>query len=113
MICSAAGKSAKAMRDDLRVLHALTESLGGTNTRELTHLSRLLRHAVKTELTARQADCFQLYFEQGFTMEQTARALSLTRGTVSKHIAKGVSRLRRVLLYSDAAAKWSRGKNAP
>lgn len=92
------------MRGELRAFRTLSGRLAdgarGSNAREREHMRLLLRRALRSELTERQALCFTLYFGDRLTMQQIADTLGLTRSTVSKHIAKGIRRLRRVLQYT-------------
>lgn len=74
-----------------------------TNRAELKTLARMLGRAVKNELTERQRTCIALYYGERRTVPEIGILLGLTRGTVSKHIHKGLDRLRRAMRYCTAA----------
>lgn len=61
---------------------------------------RLLRLAVRQELTPRQRQCVDLYFFQGMTMEEAGKALGIGKATVCRHLQKSKKRLGRALSYS-------------
>ena len=61
---------------------------------------RLLRLAVRQELTPRQRQCVELYFFQGMTMEEAGKALGIGKATVCRHLQKSKKRQGRALSYS-------------
>ena len=65
-----------------------------------SRLQRNLRLARATELTPRQAEMLQLYFDEGKTMQQIARDLGVFPSTVSRTIARAEKRLRHCLQYA-------------
>lgn len=60
---------------------------------------RLLRLAVRQELTPRQRQCVELYYFRGMTMEETGKALGIGKATVCRHLQKSKKRLGRALSY--------------
>ena len=52
------------------------------------------------ELTPRQKQMLELYFDQGMNMPQIARALDLNRSTVSRTLRRARERLYRCLRYT-------------
>lgn len=88
---------------------ALLSAIGlerGENRALLQETEQLLRRAVQEELTDRQRSCLLLYYSGQHTIPEIAAQLGLTRGTVSKHIRKGINRLRHALMYSAFGAKF-------
>ena len=65
-----------------------------------SRLQRNLRLARANELTPRQAEMLQLYFDEGKTMQQIARELGVVPSTVSRTIARAEKRLRHCLRYA-------------
>ena len=74
-------------------------SLGGDNSDERGVLKRNLSRAIREELTARQWEFVQMYFVLGMTMSEIAEARDVNVSTVSRTIARGLTRLRRCLRY--------------
>lgn len=72
----------------------------GDNSERLERLRRNLRRAREEELTPRQRELLELYFDQGMTIPQIARRLSLNRSTVSRTIRRAKERLYRCLRYT-------------
>jgi len=70
------------------------------NTQRLSRLRRNLRIARQSELTARQQQMLELYFDQGLTMAKIARELNVHRSTVSRTLQRARERLREHLQYS-------------
>lgn len=79
---------------------AYMRSIAPDNDETIERLKRNLRIARREELTPRQRQVLQLYFEQEMTMEQVARKLGITKSTVSRTIARAKSRLFRCLRYA-------------
>ena len=79
---------------------AYMRSIAPDNDEAIERLKRNLRIARREELTPRQRQVLQLYFEQEMTMEQVAQRLGITKSTVSRTIARAKSRLRRCLRYA-------------
>ena len=61
---------------------------------------RNLRKVRTSELTGRQAQMLQLYYDQGMSMPQIARELGITKSAVSRTLARGRARIKRYLQYS-------------
>lgn len=70
------------------------------NSEQLDRLRRNLRRAREQELTPRQRQMMELYFEQGLTMPQIAARLGVTTSTVSRTLRRARDRLRRCLRYA-------------
>ncbi len=58
-----------------------------------------LKRAAVGELTGRQKECVALYYARGLSQAETAKYLGITVATVSRHLKKARTRLRRVLEY--------------
>ena len=72
----------------------------GDNSEQLDRLRRSLRRAREQELTPRQRQTLELYFDQGMTIPQIARELGITKSAVSRTLARGRARIKRYLQYS-------------
>ena len=70
------------------------------NREQLNRLHRNLRAARCNELTLRQQEMLNLYFEQGLTMAEIARELDVNRSTVSRTLQRARERLKEHLQYS-------------
>lgn len=70
------------------------------NSERLERLRRNLRQARERELTPRQRQVVDLYFDQGMTIPQIAGELGLNRSTVSRTLHRAKARLYRCLRYS-------------
>ena len=70
------------------------------NSERLERLRRNLRQARERELTPRQRQLVDLYFDQGMNIPQIARELGLNRSTVSRTLRRAKARLYRCLRYS-------------
>lgn len=69
------------------------------NTRQLDRLRENLARALRQDVTDRQRQYLQLYYDQGLNMPQIARRLGVNKSTVSRTIKRGEARLRRCLRY--------------
>ena len=72
---------------------------GGDNRPELERMKRILSRAIRRELTERQRQCLVMHYLDGMKMQDVARALCLSKSTVSRHIACATSKLRKVASY--------------
>ena len=72
----------------------------GDNSEQLDRLRRSLRRAREQELTPRQRQTLELYFDQGMTIPQLAGELGLNRSTVSRTLRRARDRLYRFLRYA-------------
>lgn len=70
------------------------------NSERLERLRRNLRQARERELTPRQRQLVDLYFDQGMNIPQIAEELGLNRSTVSRTLRRAKARLYRCLRYS-------------
>ena len=62
-------------------------------------LLRAVSSAVQNELTERQKECIVLFYGQNFSVQETAKILSICPSTVSRHLKKARNRIKRVLQY--------------
>ena len=72
----------------------------GDNSERLERLRRHLRQARERELTPRQRQMLELYYDQGMTIPQIAGELGLNRSTVSRTLRRARDRLYRFLRYA-------------
>ena len=70
------------------------------NSETLERLQRNLRLAQKRELTVRQRQVLQMYFERKMRVTEIAMELSLSKSTVSRTIDRAKAKLYRFLRYS-------------
>ena len=77
-----------------------TRQNAGDNSERLERLRRNLRQARERELTPRQRQLVDLYFDQGMNIPQIAQELGLNRSTVSRTLRRAKARLYRCLRYS-------------
>ena len=70
------------------------------NSERLDRLRRGLRQARERELTPRQRQMLELYFDRGMTIPQIAEELGLNRSTVSRTLRRAKNRLYRCLRYA-------------
>ena len=72
----------------------------GDNSERLERLHRSLRQAREQELTPRQRQMLELYYERRMTIPQIAAELGLNPSTVSRTLRRARDRLRRCLRYA-------------
>ena len=77
-----------------------TRQNAGDNHEQLDRLRRNLRLAREQELTPRQRQILDLYFDQGMTIPQIAGALGVNPSTVSRTLRRAKDRLYRCLRYA-------------
>lgn len=70
------------------------------NGERLERLRRNLRRAREQELTPRQREMLDMYYDGGMTMLQIADRLGVNRSTVSRTIRRARERLYRFLRYT-------------
>ena len=70
-----------------------------TNDDQLDRLRRNLRRARELELTPRQREMLNMYYDQGMKMSQIARRLHVNPSTVSRTLRRARDRLHRCLRY--------------
>ncbi|WP_295753577.1 sigma-70 family RNA polymerase sigma factor [uncultured Oscillibacter sp.] len=70
------------------------------NAERLDRLRRNLRRAREAELTPRQRQMLELYFDRGMNIPQIAEELGVNRSTVSRTLRRGKERLYRCLRYA-------------
>lgn len=69
------------------------------NSETIERLRRNLRKAREQELTPRQQQIMELYYDQGRSMTWIARQLRINKSTVSRTLARGRARLKKYLKY--------------
>ncbi len=72
---------------------------GSDNRPERERMKRILLRAVRHELTDRQRDCLTLHYLEGMKMKDIAKAMGLSKSTVSRHISAAELKLRKVAAY--------------
>lgn len=72
----------------------------GDNSERLERLRRNLRRAREQELTPRQRQLLDLYYDQGMNIPQIAEELGINRSTVSRTLRRARDRLYRCLRYA-------------
>ena len=77
-----------------------TRQNAGDNSERLERLRRNLRQARERELTPRQRQMLELYYDQGMTIPQIAGEMGLHRSTVSRTLRRARDRLYRFLRYA-------------
>lgn len=70
------------------------------NSEQLARLRRGLRQAREQELTPRQRQMLELYFDRGMNIPQIAEKLGVNRSTVSRTLRRAKARLYRYLRYA-------------
>ena len=73
---------------------------GGDNGDRLARLRRQLRVARARELTPRQRQFLERYFDDGLTMREIAEEAGVDPSTVSRTLRRAKERLRRALQYA-------------
>ena len=73
---------------------------GEDNDLRLERLRRNLRQARAQELTPRQRQLLELYYDQGMNIPQIAGELGVNRSTVSRTLRRARERLYRCLRYA-------------
>lgn len=77
-----------------------TRQNAGDNSERLERLRRNLRQAREQELTPRQRQMLELYYDRGLNIPQIAGELGLNRSTVSRTLRRARERLYRCLRYA-------------
>jgi RNA polymerase sigma factor (sigma-70 family) len=70
------------------------------NSQRMAHLTRLLRIAREKELTDRQRQAVELYFDRGFRLKEIAAEMAVSPSTASRTLHRAKERLRRALQYA-------------
>jgi len=70
------------------------------NSERLERLRRSLRQARERELTPRQRQVLELYFDRGMNIPRIAEELGVNRSTVSRTLRRAKDRLYRCLRYA-------------
>ncbi len=72
------------------------------NSTNNTHIEKMKKHifkAVKNELTEKQRYCITEYYINSRKMVDIAKELGITPCVVSRHISRGVAKLKKTLAY--------------
>lgn len=72
---------------------------GSDNRPERERMKRVLKRAIRHELTDRQRDCLVKFYLEGMKMKEIAKELDLSNSTVSRHINAATRKLRRIASY--------------
>lgn len=72
----------------------------GDNSERLERLRRTLRQAREQELTPRQREMLNLYYDEGMNIPRIAEKLGVNRSTVSRTLTRARERLYRCLRYA-------------
>lgn len=70
------------------------------NSLSLERMRRNLRQARQQELTPRQKEFMELYYDQGYNMSQIAELTGVYCSTVCRTLRRAKERLRHVLKYT-------------
>lgn len=70
-----------------------------SNEADVRRMKRNLRLARGSELTTRQAQLVDMYFDEGMNMAEIGKRLGISKSTVSRTLARARERLRRSLRY--------------
>lgn len=70
------------------------------NSEQIQRMRKNLRQARERELTPRQRQMVELYYDRGMNVPQIALKLGLNRSTVSRTIRRAQEKLYRCLRYS-------------
>ena len=73
---------------------------GETNEEQISRLLRQLRQAREQELTSRQQEFLQLYYDQNLSMQEIATQYGIHVSTVSRTLRRARERLHHVLQYA-------------
>ena len=71
-----------------------------SNSELVLRLRQNLARARAQELTRRQQEVLQLYFDQGMNMSQIARELGVSSSTISRTVRRAKRRLYKYLKYT-------------
>ena len=83
----------------VRAMAAWMRDNAEDNSEQLTRLQRNLRSARKQELTPRQNQMLELYFDRRMNMVEIAKELGVNPSTVSRTLRRAKTRLYRCLRY--------------
>ncbi|MBR2108427.1 MAG: sigma-70 family RNA polymerase sigma factor [Ruminococcus sp.] len=70
-----------------------------SNALQRINMKKIMKKAIKNELTTKQRYCLCEHFLKGRSMKSIARELDLNPSTVTRHIQNALSRLQRVAKY--------------
>lgn len=68
----------------------------------MTRLQRALVRAMREEVTAREAQCLELYYVQGFNYRQISGKIHINVSTISRNIQRGERKINRILALAQA-----------
>ncbi|WP_099204699.1 RNA polymerase sigma factor [Scatolibacter rhodanostii] len=79
--------------------HLSNEGKASDNQVQIQRMTSAMQWAIKNELTDRQKTCISLYFFEQKSIPQIAKALSLNKSTISRHLTKGKKAIQKVVSY--------------
>ncbi|MBO5494742.1 MAG: sigma-70 family RNA polymerase sigma factor [Eubacterium sp.] len=65
----------------------------------LNSMRQTLKLIIENELSGRQYECLNMFYNEGMSQESIAKALHISQPTVSRHIATAKSTINRTLGY--------------
>lgn len=71
----------------------------GDNKERIEKMKKHLYTAIKQELTQRQSYCIIEYYLNGRKMKSVAEELGISSSVVSRHISRGINKLKKSLPY--------------
>ena len=77
----------------------LPPKAGGSNHSQISQASRAVAGIINSELTPRQRQIIQLYYNQRLNTTQIAELLKINKSTVSRTLARAQSKVYRFLRY--------------
>lgn len=86
-------------RDFAADMAAYVRDMAGNNSDQMGRLRRNVMEALREDVTPRQRECMELYYEKQLTMPQIAELIGVDKSTVSRTIKRGERRLCRCLRY--------------
>ena len=86
--------------NDKNTYHLYISSLFDDNTELRSKLKVVLKKALHKELTPRQLEILNLYFEKDLKQKEIALLLGIDKSAVSRHLSKAKQKLNRFLEYN-------------
>lgn len=75
------------------------EEYGESNTKLVNNLKKILKCAIKNELTEKQKNILQLYYYDEYNMEQIAQKYSVNKSTICRHIHNAMKKIEYSMKY--------------
>lgn len=95
-------KTAYEIESDKAAFRGWLNAAGGGNAEEINYTKAAMKQAIREELSHTQR-AYMMDYYGGMTMRQVAKKYGVNTGTVSRTIARGRKKLRRVLKYCSPA----------